>query len=199
MRSSLVLAVLLSACVPDADADNTTPDPAPGAAESPAADVAPPATTEIGHDWSNQSIPQQKGTFHVVFALVPDEPSGAPIDAVVGLSDGSATDFADLGPTVRFSSAGTLDVRNGSAYESDVAVQYRTGQTYQIWMDIDVTRHRYSVLVQENGGHTTRIAANYAFPTEQSALAQVNNIARRVNSPTGSLQQIAADVTTDSP
>jgi hypothetical protein len=199
MRSLPLLALLLSACVTDADADSTTPDPAADSVETSTTDLSPQAAAAVGGEWNNQSIPQQGGTFHIVFAFVPNEPSGGPIDAVVGLSSGTATNYADLGPIVRFSPAGTLDVRNGSAYTSDAAVAYRTGQTYQIWMDIDMTRRRYSVLVQENGGHTTRLASNYAFRTEQSALAQVNNVARRVDSPTGSLQQIAVEVTTDSP
>lgn len=147
--------------------------------------------------WDNQSIPEQAGTFHIVFAFVPDEPGGGPIDAVVGLSDGAADSFSDLGPIVRFSPAGTLDVRNGSAYEADTAFAYKAGQTYQIWIDVNMTRGRYSVLVQENGGRTTRIAYDYAFRTEQAGMARVNNVGRFVDSQSGSLEQIAVEVTPD--
>jgi hypothetical protein len=190
MRSSLLLAVLLSACVVEADAGEPALDPTEVTAE-PQLAGAPGAT------WDNQSIPEQGGTFHIVFAFVPSEPGGGPIDAVVGLSDGAADGFADLGPIVRFSPAGTLDVRNGSAYEADTVFAYRAGETYQIWIDVNMTRGRYSVQVQENGGRTTRIAYDYAFRTEQAGLSRVNNVGRFVDSTTGSLQQIAVEVTSD--
>ncbi|HET7505182.1 MAG TPA: hypothetical protein VFK02_29390 [Kofleriaceae bacterium] len=150
-----------------------------------------------GGGWVNEPITEQGTAFHIVFALVPGEPSGAPIDAVVGLSDGPADFFTDLGPIVRFSPAGTLDVRNGSIYSADVSVPYRIGQTYQVRMDVDLARHRYSVLVEENGGHTTQIANGYAFRTEQASVTRLNHIGRFIDSPTGTLHQIAYDLTTD--
>ena len=192
MRFPILFTALLAACTSNVDgADQPV--------QTTAADGVPSAGDTTAHvsasALSNDAVPAQRNVFHIVFALVPNEPSGAPIDAVVGLSDGPAADFADLGPTVRFSPAGTLDVRNGSAYQSDLALPYTAGETYQIRMDVDLSRHLYSVLVQENGGHTNLIARNYAFRTEQATVAKLDNVARIVDSATGTLDKIAIDVT----
>jgi hypothetical protein len=190
MRSLPLLALLFAGCTAEASAD-----------------APPPATPDPGADpqlspgdarWNNELIPQQTGTFHIVFAFVPDEPSGGSIDAVIGLSQGAATNFTDLGPIVRFSPAGSLDVRNGSAYAADAAFSYRAGETYQIRMDVDLARHRYSVAAEENGGRTTQLAYDYGFRAEQANLSQLDNVARIVDSATGSLQQIAVEVTPSS-
>jgi hypothetical protein len=192
MRFPILFAALLAACTSTVDGadqsgqgDDTVGVPSAG-------DTIPYVSASA---LSNDAVPAQSNVFHIVFALVPNEPSGAAIDAVVGLSDGPASDFADLGPTVRFSPAGTLDVRNGSAYAADLAFPYTAGETYQIRMDVDLGRHLYSVLVQENGGHTTQLARNYAFRTEQATVAKLDNAARIVDSATGTLDKIAIDVT----
>jgi len=196
MRFPILFAALLfAACTTEADgatgADET--DGAGGAAS--ATDTAPfVATTATGAGWSNDAVPPQAGVFHIVFALVPEEQSGAPIDAVVGLSSGPAKAFTDLGPIVRFSPAGTLDVRDGSTYASDVPYAYKIGETYQIRMDVDLKRHLYSVLVEENGGPATQLARDYTFRTEQATVAKLNNAARFTDSASGSLEQIAFDV-----
>jgi len=189
MRSSSLLALSLAACTAGPDG-SARPEPTSISVDS-ASDAS------AGASWVNEAIAEQTTAFHVVFALVPNEPSGAPIDAIVGLSDGPATGFSDLGPIVRFSPAGTLDVRDGSAYRADVAVAYRVGQTYQVRMDVDLARHRYSVRVEENGGRTVQIANGYAFRTEQASVTRLDSIGRFIDSPTGSLHQIAYDLTTN--
>lgn len=194
MRSLPVLALFLVACTTESAPDappSATPDP-----EAPEAN--PQLSTELesaNASWTNESIPEQAGTFHIVFAFVPSSDGGGPIDAVVGLSKGAAASFSDLGPIVRFSPAGTLDVRNGSAYAADQAFVYTAGQTYQIRLDVDMTHHRYTVQAQENGGPTKTIAVDYAFRSEQSAMARLDNVARIVDSDAGTLQQIAYEVT----
>jgi hypothetical protein len=190
MRSLPFLALLFAACTVEA-----SPDAPPSASLDPDVD---PQLAPGEASWSNEPIPEQTGTFHIVFAFVPNEPSGGSIDAVVGLSKGAATKFTDLGPAVRFSPVGTLDVRNGSAYAADAAFSYRAGETYQIRMDIDLARHRYSVAAEENGGRTTQLAYDYEFRAEQANLSVLDNVARVVDSPTGSLQQIAVEVTPSS-
>jgi hypothetical protein len=50
-------------------------------------------------------------------------------------------------------------------------------------------------MAEENGGPSTTIASDYAFGVEQSDMAQIDNVARLVDSPTGSLQQIAYELT----
>lgn len=191
MRSLPLLALLFAACTVEA-----SPDAPPPAAPDPEVD---PQLSSGDPRWSNEPIPQQTGTFHIVFAFVPTEPSGGSIDAIIGLSKGAATSFTDLGPIVRFSPAGALDVRNGSAYAADAVFPYRAGETYQIRMDVDLTRRRYSVAAEENGGRTTQVAYDYSFRAEQANLTQLDNVARIVDSPTGSLQQIAVEVTPSAP
>ena len=117
------------------------------------------------------------------------------MDAVIGLSSGPATGVGDLGPIVRFSSAGALDVRNGSTYASDSTFTYKPGLTYQIRMEIDLARKRYDVAVEEEGARTTWIANGYAFPTEQANLTELDNLASFVASPTGTLQQYGVEAT----
>jgi hypothetical protein len=128
MRSLPVFALLFTAC-----AVESTPEPVPPASpaspEPQTVDPAPQPAPAQTATWNNEAIPEQAGTFHIVFAFVPTEPSGTPINAVVGLSSGEAADLSDLGPIVRFSPAGTLDVRNGSAFASDTAFAYRTAAT----------------------------------------------------------------------
>ena len=193
MRFPILVALLFAACTTEANgatgADEN--DGADGAAS--AADTKPFVSTSDA-SWSNDVVPQQAGVFHIVFALVPEHQSGDAIDAVVGLSNGPAAAFSDLGPIVRFSPSGMLDVRDGSAYAADLPYAYRTGETYQIRMDVDLNRHLYSVRVQENAGHSTQLARDYAFRTEQSTVAQLNNAARFTDSASGSLEQIAFDV-----
>jgi len=145
---------------------------------------APPDDQPRG--WNNQSFPQQTGVFHIVLAAIPSE---AAMDAVIGVSSGPATGVADLGPIVRFSSAGTLDVRNGSAYGSDYTFTYQPGRTYQIRMEIDLARKRYNVAAEEEGARTTWIASGYAFPAEPANLAALDNLATFIASPTGTLEQ----------
>jgi hypothetical protein len=194
MRSLPVFALLFTACAVESMPE-PTPPAAPATPEPQTSDPAPQPTPAQTARWTNQVIPEQAGTFHIVFAFVPTEPSGAPISAVVGLSSGEAADLSDLGPIVRFSPAGTLDVRNGAAFASDTAFAYHTGQTYQIRLDVDLTRRRYTVMAEENGGASTTVATDYAFGAEQAEMAQIDNVARLVESPTGSLQQIAYEVT----
>jgi hypothetical protein len=191
MRSLPILALFLVACTTE-----SAPDAPPSATLDPDADPQLSNQLEsVDATWTNESIPEQAGTFHIVFAFVPNNESGGPIDAVVGLSKGAAASFTDLGPIVRFSPAGTLDVRNGSAYAADQVFAYSVGQTYQIRLDIDMTRHRYTVRAQEDGGPTTTVASDYAFRSEQSGMARLDNVARIVDSEAGSLQQVAYEVT----
>jgi hypothetical protein len=177
MRSAVVLVVLLAACVSESDGGSGRPTPSghPG---------------DQARGWNNQLFPQQTGAFHIVLAAIPSESS---MDAVIGVSSGPANSISELGPVVRFSSAGTLDVRNGSTYDSDAAFAYHPERTYQIRMEIDLARQRYDVAVEEDGANTTWIANGYAFPTEQATVSQLDNLATFVASPTGTLEQFGLE------
>jgi hypothetical protein len=200
MRFPLLLALLISGCTSEMAAD----EPAAAAAQGPdnggsTADpttASPAATAGSTSSWTNQPIAAQGSSFSLVLAAVPSAAEGAAegaIDAVIGLSDGEAAAFSDLGPIVRFNPAGTFDVRDGATYRADAAVAYQSGQTYQVWFDIDVAQRRYSVQVAANGGPPTRIASGYAFRTEQAGMAQIDNVAHDIDS-AGSISVYGAEV-----
>jgi hypothetical protein len=183
MRSTALLVLLFAACTSEVD----------GSEEADGSGVATDTfdsagTAAAGAAWDNTAIPGHTGVFHVVLAAVPGEPSGAPIDAVIGLSSGPAARFSDLAAIVRFSPSGVLDVRNGSTYEADTAFPYRIGDTYQIRFEVDLLQRRYSVLVQHGGGTTTKIAHRYAFRTEQATLSKIDNLGVFLDSPTGAVR-----------
>ena len=123
--------------------------------------------------WQNQPINSQSGTFTASFDLIP---SANNIDAVTGFSPLAAKAYTDLATAIRFNTAGTMDVRNGSAYAAKVALPYSAGKTYRVRMVIYVPTHRYDVYVTPPGGAETQIAAGYAFRTEQAAATALNNV-----------------------
>lgn len=175
-----------------------TSGPGCGAEVEPATAASPPATTTAtaSGPWTNQPFTEQTQIFH---AELDATPSASSIDAVVGLSDGPAADFADLAAIVRFNPDGTIDVRSGSSYRADVVRSYTGGAPYHFRLDIDLAAHTYSVWLREAGGYV-RLAHGYPFRTEQAGAARLSNLASKVDSPTGTLDvsgfQIIADPTT---
>jgi hypothetical protein len=147
--------------------------------------------------WWNQAFPDQTRRFHVEFDATP---SASPIDAVVGLGNGSASRFDQLGAIVRFSPTGTIDVRAGSVYRADVIQPYQAGTQYHLRLDTDVRTHTYSVWLRDSFGGYTAIARNYPYRTEQAGVTRLDDVASKVDSPTGSLEicafQVVADATT---
>jgi len=144
-----------------------------------------------GDSWRNGDLPQRAGHFTITFQASAYENGGGPIDAVIGLANGHADGFSDLGPIVRFNAAGQFDARSGSGYTATTALLYRASAygddpiTYVIRMDVDIPSHRYSVWVTPPGGSEVQIARDFAFRSEQSAMARIDTIAAFVDSPTG--------------
>jgi hypothetical protein len=96
-------------------------------------------------------------------------PRGTAIDAVVGLAATAPTRFTDLAAIARFSPAGIIDVRDGSA---SVQTPSSTGT--------------YSVTVVDTGtGARTRIATNYAFRTEPRGTTSLGALGQFVDGTTG--------------
>jgi hypothetical protein len=117
-------------------------------------------------------------------------PSTSPIDAVIGLSNGAARGFSDLGPIVRFAPSGYIDARNGGAYTG--AFPYHSGDgPYEFQLRMDLAAHNYIVWVRHpDGSHKDLeiLGEDLAFRTEQSGATRLDNLARFVDSATGSLQ-----------
>lgn len=150
--------------------------------------------------WVNQTIPQQTGKFQIAFSVMPTGPN---IDAVVGLTNGPATKWSSLAAIVRFNPKGFIDARAGSEYKADAVVDYSYAYNHYLnfRMDIDVTRHVYSVWVQFDAGtNWTLLAREYPFRSEQASITRLNNVAAFVNpetSPAGSTIGLCGfDITT---
>ncbi len=112
----------------------------------------------------------QSGAFSVTFNATP---STSNIDGLVALATSTPAGFSDLGVIVRFNPNGMLDARNGAAYASDASVPYAAGVTYHFRLQIDVPTHTFSAYVAPGSGAELLLAANYAFRTEQNAVANL--------------------------
>ncbi|HWO19401.1 MAG TPA: hypothetical protein VNO30_11520 [Kofleriaceae bacterium] len=132
-------------------------------------------TRSSGAPWWNRSFPSQTGRFHVELVA---RPSANNLDAVVGLSRGAASQWAQLAAIVRFNSAGFVDVRAGNTYRADVAYSYSANVTYFMRLDVDVTAHTYSVWLKTSAaGPYEPIARGYPFRTEQALVPSLDNTA----------------------
>jgi hypothetical protein len=147
--------------------------------------------------WSNQAFPDQLKMFHAEFDATP---SASGIDAVVGLSNGSASSFAALAAIVRFNSSGMIDARAGSTYRTDGFFAYEAGKSYHVRIDVDVRTGSYSAWLRSDFGGYGAIARSYPFRTEQAGVTRLNNVASEVDSTAGTLDLcgfvVVADATT---
>jgi len=133
-----------------------------------------PACFISGQSWENISFTQQTGTFTFVFSGVP---SATIIDSVMGLSDGQAAGYTSIAAAVRFNTTGTIDMRNGSAYQAASTINYQAGKKYYFRMIVNVASKTYSAYVLPDGGNEITIGLNYAFRTEQAGVTKLNNFA----------------------
>ena len=69
------------------------------------------------------------------------------MNAISGLSSGSAKQYADLATGVRFNPSGMIDVRNGSGFTAAANVPYQAGVTYHFILDVNISNHTYSAYV----------------------------------------------------
>src|SRR5437660_12898335 len=87
-----------------------------GAAVAGASFAASAATITNSSGFVNTSIATQTGTFTAVFDATP---SVSPANDTLSFSSGAQTAYTELAATVRFSTTGVIDARNGSAYAAD--------------------------------------------------------------------------------
>lgn len=100
-----------------------------------------------------------------------------PTAAAVALSSGvaAAGDWSALAAIVLFDDvAGTIQARNGAAYDADAVLAYEAGVRYHVRMVVDVTRHTYSVYVTPEDGSEVVLASNYAFRETQQSVTQLD-------------------------
>ena len=141
-------------------------------------------TATAGSTFYNHPLPAQSGVFTVTFDVTA---SSKPISANVGLSAGPATAFSNLAAIIGFDQNGYFNARNGGAYSfTPPTVPYEVGMTYHFRMVINIPTHTYSVFVTPEGGTEQLVASDFAFRTEQSAVASLSNLAVNAGSPVGS-------------
>jgi len=89
---------------------------------------------------------------------------------------GSISSYADNAALIRFNDTGTIDVRNGLNYGALLPYPYTAGTTYEFNVVVNVPFKTYSVDVRPAGGNYTRIATDWAFRTEQSGVADLEQL-----------------------
>lgn len=146
------------------------------------------AMTASSKTWQNQPVSSQSGTFTASFDLIPGANN---IDAVTGFSPLAAKAYSDLAAAIRFNTAGTMDVRNGSAYAAKTALSYSAGKSYRVRMLISVSTRKYDVYVTPPGGAEIQLAAGYAFRTEQAAATALNNVSIYAGTGSHQLQNLS--------
>ncbi len=144
------------------DSSTTTPSPSPV--------IKPVQSLESSNVWKSHQIAEQTSAFKLSYIT---SPRANLIDAVTGLSDGTAKGFEDLGVIVRFNKAGNMDVRNGEEYSANQVYGYRANTEYLVELDININTQRYDVYVTEAGGERLSLANDFLF---RSNLKQFNHL-----------------------
>lgn len=146
---------------------------------------------DAGGGWVNTFMPQSDGTFSVELDNYISAPGTPPqLDAVIGLSNGPAGAFTDMGPIVLFAPNGGIYARNGDHYEG--GFPYTTGVgPFLFRLDVNLATHHYDVWVKHNDSSPAKpfelLGSNFAFRTEQSAVTRLDNIGRFIDSAQGSV------------
>ncbi len=123
--------------------------------------------------WVNSSLGQIKnGSFRVSYDATAGSNS---VDAVTGLSSGTASQYTNLAAVIRFNLGGTLDALNGSSYAASSAIHYTAGVRYHFVLDVNVTTHTYNAYVMMGAVQTT-IGTGLAFRTEQAYVSSLSNV-----------------------
>jgi hypothetical protein len=139
--------------------------------------------------WKNVAVASQEEVAIVTFDCVP---LAYGIDCLTGISSGAADAYDDLAASVRFSQAGIIDARDGDTYRAVNVILYEPLKRYSVTMAIDLENHRYSAVVTPEGGTGVLIADNFAFRTEQAAIASFDNLAIYAFSGTHTVSAITA-------
>jgi chitinase len=130
-------------------------------------------TGSSGNGWHALAIsPAATGTFTATYDATP---SVSPENAVVGLSNGAATAFGNLGCIARFNPSGDIDAYNGTAYAAAATIPYSANVSYHFEMDVNLSAHTYTVYVTPAGGAKTLVGSNYAFRSSANTMTSLND------------------------
>jgi hypothetical protein len=130
-------------------------------------------TGSSGNGWHALAIsPAATGTFTATYDA---KPSISPENALVGLSNGAATAFGNLGCIARFNPSGDIDAYNGTAYAAASTIPYSANVSYHFRLVVNVTAHTYSVFVTPAGGSELTVGSNYAFRSTANTMTSLND------------------------
>jgi len=133
----------------------------------------------VADDWLNLTIPSESNIFSYQFTATPQATT---IDGLVSFSETSIsnpllnTDFDENACTIRFFQNNQIEVRNGSSYSNDIAINYIAGNTYTFEVTVNISSHTYTVTCTPEGSAPQIIASNYNFRTEQSSVSSLANV-----------------------
>jgi len=151
--------------------------------------TTPPSCVSVAATgtWTNRSMATQTGTFTSTFDVTP---SISPISSAVGLSQGAQTAFTGFACAVVFTTAGTIQARNGGVYAADNVINSAPGVTYHFRLVVNVPAHTYSIFVTPAGGSELTVGSNYAFRTEQNTVTSLNSWGALVNASPGGTMSV---------
>jgi len=142
----------------------------------------PEACRESNSTFASVPIARQSGIFAVEFDV---RPTSSYMNGVTGLSRGPATAFTDLGPIIRFSPEGGIEVRNGGSYQY-IHHDYGSTSDLRFRIAVDIPNHTYDVYLREGLDLSENLVAiGCAFRTEQSDVTSLDHW--NIWSDTGSL------------
>jgi len=124
-------------------------------------------TATVGGSWQNTAITAQTGTFTATFDATP---SASPTNAVVALSNGAQTAYANFACLVRFNTSGDIDARNGGAYAAASTIPFSAGVAYHFRLAVNIGAQTYSIYVTPAGGSELTVGLNYAFRISDTTL-----------------------------
>jgi hypothetical protein len=130
-------------------------------------------TGSSGNGWHSLAIsPAATGTFTATYDATP---SVSPENAVIGLSNGAATAFGNLGCIGRFNPSGNIDAYNGTAYAAASTIHYSAGVSYHFRLVVNVSAHTYSIYVTPAGGTELTVGLNYAFRSTANTMTSLTD------------------------
>jgi hypothetical protein len=124
-------------------------------------------TATSGGSWQNSSMSSQSGTFTATFDATP---SASPDNALIALSNGAQTAYANFTCLVRFNTTGHIDAYNGTGYAAASTISYSAGTSYHFSLAVNVTAKTYSITVTPAGGSAQTVGTNYAFRASATSL-----------------------------
>jgi len=134
---------------------------------------SPKCITTVINSWINTPFTNQTGIFTATFDATPSQ--GAPLDCIMTLSSGPQTDFPNFACLVRFNSAGTIDARNGGAYEPVAGISYSANVKYTFRLVVNVPARTYSIYVTPAGEAEQIVGTDFAFRPTAGAVTNLNN------------------------